>query len=154
MLENPITPAEAAAAPRPRAGADRARAPAMVLESLILHLLALLFGRPRRPRAWHIARCDIAPWHIAPWHHAPERPSPAEPPRPLRVRSIHDGTHLVCEHPILWVIGPGPNRGMRPHARPTPRLRPRSARAPPLPHQIFELPPSPLPHALFVTLSQ
>jgi hypothetical protein len=85
------------------------------IEALILALLAGLLGR-RRP-------LDSV-WHPAPL------PEPA-PPAILRVRHIHDGTHLVCEHPILWVIGPGPNRGLRPRPRAHPIPRPRIARAPP-----------------------
>jgi hypothetical protein len=56
---------------------------------------------------------------------------PGPSPLPLRARTASDGTHLVCEHPILWVIGPGPNRGLRPTPRATPIPRPRVARAPP-----------------------
>lgn len=34
--------------------------------------------------------------------------------------------------PFLFLIGPGPNRGMRPHARTRPIVRPAHARDPPL----------------------
>jgi hypothetical protein len=34
--------------------------------------------------------------------------------------------------PFLWLLGPGPNRGMRPHARTAPLLPPAHARDPPL----------------------
>jgi hypothetical protein len=85
------------------------------IEELILALLAGLLGRRR-------TRDSV-------WHPAP-RPEPDRAPLP-RHRSIHDGTHLVCEHPILWVIGPGPNRGLRPRPRAHPLPRPRIARAPP-----------------------
>jgi hypothetical protein len=91
------------------------------LEALILALLAALLGR-RPARAWHHAAAQI-PLEI---------PHPTQAPAlPPRVRTPHDGTHLVCEHPILWVIGPGPNRGLRPTPRATPIARPRIARAPP-----------------------
>jgi hypothetical protein len=94
-----------------------------VVEALIRALLASLLGLRTRPaRAWH----PIPP-------PSDSAPTPRHSPVP---RSPHDGTHLVCEHPILWVIGPGPNRGLRPLPRPLPPPHagiPRSAqvRAPP-----------------------
>ena len=96
------------------------------LEALILSLLAALLGR-RHLRAWHLAAAHLP-------HPPTERPHPTDAPtQPPHVRTPHDGTHLVCEHPILWVIGPGPNRGLRPTPRATPIARPRLARAPPRP---------------------
>ncbi len=93
------------------------------LEALILALLAALLGR-RHTRAWHHAAARIPT----------EFPHPTQAPAlPLRARTPFDGTHLVCEHPILWVIGPGPNRGLRPLPRVEPVARPRRARAPPNP---------------------
>ena len=85
------------------------------LEALILSLLAALLGRR----------------HLRAWHPIPD-PTPIGPATPV-LRLPTDGTHLVCEHPILWVIGPGPNRGLRPTPRATPIARPRLARAPPRP---------------------
>jgi hypothetical protein len=88
------------------------------VEILLLVLAAVLGRRPR--------------WHHAPVPFIEEAPLPfPHAPAPIRIRSIHDGTHLVCEHPILWVIGPGPNRGLRPRARAMPVPRPKIARAPP-----------------------
>jgi hypothetical protein len=92
------------------------------IEALILALLARFLPRSLLPRRRLLASA---------WHQA-ALPEPA-PPAILRVRSIHDGTHLVCEHPILWVIGPGPCRGMPPRPRALPIPRPRIARAPPPP---------------------
>ena len=97
-----------------------------ILRAILLSLLSVLLGR-RRPWLYTSAT------HIdAEWLEAYALPFPqAESPRPILVRSVHDGTHLVCEHPILWVIGPGPCRGMRPISRATPVARRRTARAPP-----------------------
>ena len=97
-----------------------------ILRALILSLLSVLLGRRRQPQAWLYEPAWIQEYAL---------PFPqAESVRPIRIRSIHDGTHLVCEHPILYVIGPGPGKGMRPIARSTPVLRPRLARAPPRAH--------------------
>ncbi len=85
------------------------------IEALILALLAGLLAR--RPR------------FAGAWHPIPD-PTPIGPATPV-LRLPTDGTHLVCEHPILWVIGPGPNRGLRPRPRAHPIPRPRTARAPP-----------------------
>ena len=94
-----------------------------ILRALILSLLSVLLGRRRQPQAWLYEPAWIEEYAL---------PFPqADSARPIRIRSIHDGTHLVCEHPILYVIGPGPGKGMRPIARSTPVLRPRRARAPP-----------------------
>ncbi len=94
-----------------------------ILRALILSLLSVLLGRRRQPQAWLYEPAWIEEYAL---------PFPqADSVRPIRIRSIHDGTHLVCEHPILYVIGPGPGKGMRPIARSTPVLRPRHARAPP-----------------------
>ncbi len=80
-----------------------------VLRALILSLLSVLLGRRRQPQAWLYEPAWIEEYAL---------PFPqAESARPIRIRSIHDGTHLVCEHPILYVIGPGPGKGMRPIAR-------------------------------------
>ncbi len=108
----PRTPQVALSAPRGNAGELRLH---RAIEALILALLAGLLAR--RP---HFAGA---------WHPIPD-PTPAihSTPKP---RGPHDGTHLVCESPLLYVIGPGPNRGLRPRPRATPIPRPRVARAPP-----------------------
>jgi hypothetical protein len=95
------------------------------LEALILALLAALLGR-RRARAWHHAPAP----YLEEWPLPLPLPD-SRPPPPIR--SIHDGTHLVCEHPILYVIGPGPNRGLRPRPRAMPLPLAQVARAPPRP---------------------
>jgi hypothetical protein len=97
-----------------------------LLRAILLSLLAALLGHRRQPREWlyESAHLDLDEWPL---------PVPEEAPQPFRIRSIHDGTHLVCEHPILWVIGPGPCRGMPPRPRALPIPRPRIARAPPPP---------------------
>jgi hypothetical protein len=99
-----------------------------ILRALLLSLLSLLSVLLGRRRYLYASACHVEPE----WLEDFALPYPqAESPRPIRIRSIHDGTHLVCEHPILWVIGPGPCRGMRPISRRTPLLRPRIARGPP-----------------------
>ena len=45
--------------------------------------------------------------------------------------ATHTGWHSDCESPLLYVLGPRPNRGLRPIPRVTPVPRPRIARAPP-----------------------
>jgi len=107
-------PADRIAVLRTAPPADQARIRASAaLENLLLALLAALLGQPRRA-----ARI---------WHPNPETNTPA----PLRTPQPSDHTHAGIVSPLLYVIGPGPNRGLVPHARPTPRMRPRSARAPP-----------------------
>jgi hypothetical protein len=117
---------------------------AWLLESLLLHLLAALSGR--LPRAWrtrHALPSQPSPFALAVLATSPLS-DPDAPRPPLRARSIHDGTHLVCEHPILWVIGPGPNRGMRPHTRAAAPLPLESARAPPaIPSERSHIPNAP-----------
>jgi len=109
-------PADRLAGLRTAAPAEQARIRASAaLENLLLALLAALLGQPLRS-----ARV---------WHPNPETSTSA--PAPLRARLPTDSTHAGLASPLLYVIGPGPNRGLVPHARPAPRLRPRSARAPP-----------------------
>jgi hypothetical protein len=132
------TPADRLAALRTAPMADQAglRVPA-VLDALLLALLAALLGRPARIACIR--------------HPAPD--SPTSPAAPLPIRLPTDGTHLVIASPLLYVIGPGPNRGMRPHARPTPRPRPRSARAPPPSPSKESTPlPGPRTHAPIITI--
>ncbi len=111
--------------------AGRAASIAMLLEFLLLHLLAVLHGR--RPRAWrnrHALPSLPSPYALALLATSPLsdtiRPAPD-----LRPRLATDGTHLACEHPLLWVIGPGPNRGMRRRPRRLPLAPTEAARAPP-----------------------
>jgi hypothetical protein len=111
--------------------AGRTASIALLLESLLLHLLATLCGR--LPRAWrtsHALKSQPSPYALALLATSPladtGRPAPE-----LRPRLATDGTHLVCEHPILWVIGPGPNRGMRRRPRKLPHAPAKAARAPP-----------------------
>ncbi len=64
-----------------------------ILRALILSLLSVLLGRRRQPQAWLYEPAWIEEYAL---------PFPqADSARPIRIRSIHDGTHLVCEHPIL-----------------------------------------------------
>ncbi len=108
----------AAARPAPRGEAAHARLH-RAIEALLLCLLAALLPRQvRHDGAWH-------PLSL-PSHNAPAPTTPD-------LRGPHDGTHLVCESPLLYVIGPGPNRGLRPRPRALPVPRPRIARAPPAP---------------------
>jgi len=98
----------------PNRGAADARL-RRAIEALILALLAGLL--PRRSRV------------LGAWHPIPEAEPSASAMPGLRLPG--DGTHLVIEASILYVIGPGPNRGLRPRPRATPIPRPRLARAPP-----------------------
>ncbi len=112
------------------------------LDALLLCLITALFGRMER-----IART---------WHPAPDPTHPTERPIPLHTRLPTDGTHISLACPFLYVLGPGPNRGLTPHARPAPRLRPRSARAPPAPISLRtkDRPETgPRTRALFIMLS-
>jgi hypothetical protein len=94
-----------------------------ILRALLLSLLSVLFGRRRQPQAWIYEPAWIEDYALP-------FPQP-ESVRPFRVRSVHDGTHMVIEHPMMYVFGPPPRRGMRNLARTTPIARPRRARAPP-----------------------
>ncbi len=115
--------------PAPQGGVAHARLH-RAIEALILALLAGLLGRHAR-----LARA----WHRAPAFIPAAAPAPISPDVPV-LRLPTDGTHLVIESPILYVIGPGPNRGMRPRPRATPVAPRRGARAPPA------APPSPIPN--------
>ena len=141
MHPSPTTPRPARpGAPRTPLGAVAAPCLRLALEVLILALLAALLGPRQLARAWRHA------WAPLPTDLAGYDLDPADSPAPFRVRSIHDGTHLVCEHPILYVIGPGPNLGLRPLPRALPPSRIPVARAPPRPaparnHPIRAKPP-------------
>jgi hypothetical protein len=96
-----------------------------VLLHILLAIVATLLGRPRAlTRAWQGLPLPAA-----------EHPHcdlfDDEGPYDYEYGIPYDGTHMTIEHPILYVIGPGPNRGLRPHPRKTPVARPRIARAPP-----------------------
>ena len=109
-----------ARSPARRSAPGAAESLRATLEALILALLAALLGRRRYTSAWHHAASHL-PTEI-PTH------APAPPPH---ARTASDGTHLTCESPILYVIGPRPNRGLRPLPRVEPIAQPRIARAPP-----------------------
>ena len=97
--------AERFAVLRSTAQAERARAPAV--DAVLLTLLVLLLARLERiARAWH--------------------PEPEAGPDTARPWEVKFHTHCGMDHPLLYVLGPGPNRGMRPHARRTPLPRPRA----------------------------
>ena len=101
--------------------------PDSVLRTLILALLAALLGLRPRARARHAALAGAATY--APWAELP--PEDDEYALPDYAWPEYDGTHMTCVSPLLYVIGPGPNRGMRRLARKIPLARPRLARAPP-----------------------
>lgn len=103
MTPAPASLAERLAVLRSTAQAERARATAV--DAMLLTLLVLLLGRLER-----LART---------WHPAPD-PAAAKP------WEVKFHTHCGMDHPLLYVLGPGPNRGMRPHARHTPMPRPRA----------------------------
>jgi len=108
-----------------------------MLRALLLSLLSVLLGRRRRLYA---SVCHVEPE----WLEEFALPFPqAETPRPIRVRSVHEGTHMVIEHPIMYVFGPPPRRGMRNLPRTTPVIRPRIARGPPM--RATSPPPHPNP---------
>jgi hypothetical protein len=86
-----------------RAAARAERAGAAAVDTALLTLLILLLGRLER-----LART----WHPAP---APEAGPEAECHTPCGINPA-----------LLYLIGPGPNRGMHPHARRTPQPRPRA----------------------------
>lgn len=105
----------------PRAGETRARIPGL-LETLLLAVLAALFGRRALAPMWH-------PGFVA---HPAEALPAAEFPSPIGLPPA-TGTHMGLDCPILYAIGPGPNQGLSPRPRATPAAHPRIARAPPLP---------------------
>lgn len=128
MHPSPTTPRPARpGAPRTPLGAVAAPCLRLALGVLILALLAALIGPRQLARAWRHARAPLPTDLVAYDFEYPDAPEP------FRVRSVHDGTHLVCESPILYVIGPGPNLGLRPLPRALPPSRRPVARAPPRP---------------------
>lgn len=131
MTNLPSTPAAECARQSPRALAGELRLLA-TLEALILALLAAFLGRRRTAATWYALSPldyvnddeDLPFACLFPAHAT----TPSATPRDYRL-PCH--THQGIEHPILWVIGPGPCRGMRPIGRATPLARRRTARAPP-----------------------
>jgi len=122
-------------APRPGALGTCVR---FTLEALLLALLAVVLGPRRALVAWHSAAAwdpdsDDLDWDF----------DDLDLPAHNTHTTIWDGTHLVCEHPILYVIGPGPNRGMRALPRAHTLPHPESARAPPSHGPPTLFPPSP-----------
>jgi hypothetical protein len=121
------------AAPLPHQGCaardNRAQAPALL--RLLLALLAALLGGGRRRAAWHpLPSWDDPDAAIrVPADSHPDSARLSAAAGILRVLRRH--WHADSESPILYVIGPGPNRGMRPRPRATPQARPEFARAPP-----------------------
>lgn len=113
------------AGPRVAAAGSRVRT-AGLLEILLRALLAALLGRPRGL----VPLATAATSHCALLADADElwtEHTAYAYAAPLR------GWHADCESPILYVIGPPPNRGMRRRPRATPLPCPRIARAPPRP---------------------
>jgi hypothetical protein len=113
---------------RPRDARDnRAQFPAFL--QTLLAILATILGRPRAlSRAWHPMPLPAAEH---PQYDLPD----AEDAYDGWYGLPYDGTHMTLEHPMLYVIGPGPNRGLRPLPRKTPLAPPRLARPPPHPAQ-------------------
>lgn len=97
------------------------RAQNLGLLQILLALLATILGRPRTPaRAGHPMPLPADEHPQWAFNHDTGAYGPA-----------CAGTHMALEHPMLYAIGPGPNRGHRPHPRECPAARPRIARAPP-----------------------
>ena len=122
MLTQPIDIGETGLRSRPPSG-DRAYTRALVaaLEIWLLALLAPLLG-VRAARAWIAS--------ILPAYEPQEAPEFSE-------------EEILLLLPFLFLIGPGPNRGMAPHARTMPIGRPAQARDPPDGRHI---PPQSLPN--------
>ena len=92
------------AALQPQTGELRPHAAA--LDAMLLTLLTALLGRlVRLARAWH--------------------------PAPAHNESVEAEPTPLFPAALLYLFGPRRNRGMRPHARTTPIVHPRTARAPP-----------------------
>jgi hypothetical protein len=131
MTNLPSTPAVKRAPQSPQALAGELRLLA-TLEALILALLAAFLGRRRTAATWYALSPldyvnddeDLPFACLFPAHAT----TPSATPRDYRL-PCH--THQGIEHPILWVIGPGPCRGMRPLPRPHLLPFPLTARAPP-----------------------
>ena len=111
-----------------RTALEADRRAASFVDGVVLAVLLMLLGRlERMARMWHAAQRhgdEPLPEELLPY-------TPGE--RTLRVRLPTDGTHIALRTRRLYIFGPGPGRGLRPHPRRTPLLRPRIARAPPGP---------------------
>ncbi len=104
------------AALQPQTGELRPHAGA--LDVMLLTLLSALLGRlVRLARAWH--------------------------PAPTQEDSDQEADAPLFPVALLYLFGPRRNRGMRPHARTTPIVHPRTARAPPSQGAPKLLPPTP-----------
>jgi len=103
-----------------------------LLQSLLLTLLAALLGHPRRiAAAWQaLAGTDSLAWddetEALDWNNAD-----ADDEYAHAYGALLTHYHADCDPSILYVIGPRPNRGLRPLPRRTPTPCQESARAPP-----------------------
>ena len=129
----------------PQASLSNARGNCAQIPSFLQTLLALiaaLLGRPRARAltpAWHtLSAHEATPWHD-------EGTAEVEPYAWSEGQywSPLTHNHADCDPRILYVIGPRPNRGLRPLPRKTPIPRPRTARAPPPPSPASRPTPSP-----------
>jgi hypothetical protein len=110
-----------------RAALEADRRGASIVDAVLISILLLVVRRlERMASSWDQARLlsdEPLPDSLLPY--APHDD------RTLRVRLATDGTHIVLRSRRLYIFGPGPGLGLRPHPRRTPLLRPRIARAPP-----------------------
>jgi hypothetical protein len=111
-----------------RTALEADRRAASFVDGVVLAVLLMLLGRLERMACtWHAAQRhgdEPLPEELLPY---------AEGDRTLRVRLPTDGTHIALRTRRLYIFGPGPGRGLRPHPRRTPLARPRIAHAPPGP---------------------
>jgi hypothetical protein len=131
MTHLPSPPAAKRAPQSPQALAGELRLLA-TLEALILALLAAFLGRRRTAANWHA---------LSPLDYVNDDEDLPQaclfPGQSLFAPGLRPDYRLPChthqgiEHPILYVLGPGPNRGMCPLPSPHPIVRPGTARAPP-----------------------
>lgn len=130
------------------------------LEAFILALLAAILGRRRTAANWHpLSPLDYVNDDEDLPYAALYASVVAHPPVLRRHYTLPIHTHQGIEHPLLYVLGPGPNRGMRPTPRHIPHARLTTARAPPVSHATPISPHRPShqgspTHALIVALSK
>jgi hypothetical protein len=111
------------------AGPARLRV-AGLLEAWLYTFLAALLRRPRAvAAAWHTLTQTLS--DDAYFADESEYNDWALEEYPANPYVLLTHNHADCDPRILYVIGPRPNRGMRPAPRRTPVVRPRTARAPP-----------------------